>query len=202
MIAVVTYGVGNVGSIFSMLRKIGVSSIAASTPDEIEAAERIILPGVGSFDHGMKMLAQRGLIDPLRRRAVKGTPILGICLGMQLLGMGSEEGSLPGLGIINAHCVKFSAERPGALKVPHMGWNDVRVTRPHPLFAGMEEEPSFYFLHSYYLTCRRTEDVLAEAVYGGPFTCAVSVGNIFGAQFHPEKSHRNGIQLLKNFASL
>lgn len=201
MISVVTYGVGNVGSIFSMLRKIGAPAVAASTAADIAKAEKIILPGVGSFDHGMAMLAEHGLVEAIRRRVgVDGVPVLGICLGMQLLGRRSDEGSLPGLGLIDAECIRFQSTSEPPLKVPHMGWNELVPCRPSPMFDRLENPARFYFVHSYHLVCRDPGDVLATARYGVEFTAMIERGNVRGAQFHPEKSHRFGMTLLDNFA--
>ena len=202
VISVVTYGVGNVGSIFNMFRKIGVAAVAASTPDEIARAEKILLPGVGSFDHGMEMLERAGLGPSLKARVADGAPLLGICLGMQLLGIGSEEGQRPGLGLLDAHSVRFQGNGDPTFRVPHMGWNELVQRRASPLFAGFEERARFYFVHSYHLVCVDPSDVLATARYGGDFTAIVQRGNVWGAQFHPEKSHRFGMTLLANFASL
>lgn len=203
MIAVVSYGVGNVGSIFSMLRKIGVPAFAASTPDDLAAADRIILPGVGSFDHGIATLAASGLIEALRERVVRDRiPVLGICLGMQLLGTGSEEGSLPGLGLLDAHCVRFRPEGTPQIKVPHMGWNELAFRRRSPITEGIEDGARFYFVHTYHLTCADERDVLATAHHGVDFTAMVQHENVWGAQFHPEKSHRFGMTLLGNFGRL
>jgi glutamine amidotransferase len=204
MISVVTYGVGNVGSIFSMLRKIGVPAKAAATPDEIGRAEKIILPGVGAFDHGMSMLADRGLNDAIVKRVGEdGIPLLGICLGMQLLGRCSEEGSRPGLGLVDAQCVRFRAVEAGqSLKVPHMGWNDVMPRVESPLLAGLDAEPRFYFVHSYHVVCANPADVVATSRYGVDFTAVLRRDNVWGAQFHPEKSHRFGMTVLRNFSRL
>ncbi len=202
MISVVSYGVGNVGSIFSMLRKIGVSAVSASTPDEIAHAERIILPGVGAFDHGMQMLNSRSLVAPLQERAAAGIPLLGICLGMQLLGRSSEEGVSSGLGLMDAHSVRFHAENDRPLKIPHMGWSELTIRRDSALFDQLDERARFYFVHSYHYVCDRPDDVLATANYGVDFAAVVQCGNVWGAQFHPEKSHRFGMTLLSNFARL
>jgi glutamine amidotransferase len=202
VISVVTYGVGNVGSIFNMFRKIGVPAVAATTPDDLARAEKILLPGVGAFDHGMSMLENAGLIPTLRARVADGVPVLGICLGMQLLGRGSEEGQRRGLDLLDAHSVRFSGDHLPGFRVPHMGWSELRYRRASPLFANFEERARFYFVHSYHLVCADPEDVLATAEYGGEFTAIVQRGNVWGAQFHPEKSHRFGMRLLGNFARL
>lgn len=186
-----------------MLRKIGVPAVAASTPADIERAERLILPGVGAFDHGMAMLAEHGLVEALRQRVSRdGVPLLGICLGMQLLGRGSEEGTLPGLGLLEAHCVRFQSSAEHPLKVPHMGWNELSFCRPSALFERRDETPRFYFVHSYHLMCADRHDVLATTRYGIDFTAMVQRDNVWGAQFHPEKSHRFGMALLGKFARL
>jgi glutamine amidotransferase len=202
MIAVIDYGVGNLGSIHNMLRKAGAKSVVTRDADAIRAADKLILPGVGHFDYGMKMLHDTGLVPLLNELVVdQRKPILGICLGMQLLGKGSEEGTAPGLGWLDATCIRFRPEQMDQrLKVPHMGWNDVFPTRPDPLFADMHDEPRFYFVHTFHMVCAREEDVLAKASYGYSFTCAVRSGNVAGVQFHPEKSHKFGLRLLQNFS--
>ena len=202
MISVVTYGVGNVGSIFNMFRKIGVPAVAASTPEDLARAEKILLPGVGAFDHGVAMLEDAGLIPTLRARAADGVPVLGICLGMQLLGRGSEEGRRRGLELLDAHSVRFTGDNRPGFRVPHMGWSELRYRRASPLFANFEDRARFYFVHSYHLVCADPVNVLATAEYGGEFTAIVQRGNVWGAQFHPEKSHRFGMRLLANFARL
>lgn len=195
---------GNVGSIQSMLKKIGTPSIISGSTDDIQRAGKLILPGVGAFDNGMKNIAELGLLPVLNKQVLeKGTPILGICLGMQLLTEKSEEGGLPGLGWIEGRTIRFrfDAQRKD-LKIPHMGWNTVKVRKEGPLFTGMEDSPRFYFVHSYYVTCSRQEDVLGTTEHGYEFTSAIRRANIMGTQFHPEKSHRFGITLLENFARL
>jgi glutamine amidotransferase len=201
MIVIIDYGMGNVGSIQNMLAWIGIESTVSSEPAVIEAADRFILPGVGAFDTGMRNLAERGLVDLLGRVVIgQGRPLLGICLGMQLLGNGSEEGSLPGLGWLDAVSRRFCFEPPRALlKVPHMGWNTIQPLKPGPLFEGLVD-PRFYFVHSYHLVCSDQAEVLANAEYGFPFAAAVGRGRVYGVQFHPEKSHRFGMALLRNFA--
>jgi imidazole glycerol-phosphate synthase subunit HisH len=201
MIAIVDYGVANLGSMRNMLRRIGTEAQLAAAPETILAADKLILPGIGAFDHGMSELAARGLDEPIRQRVLRDRkPILGVCLGMQLLGRGSEEGNRPGLGLIDAHCEKLRA---GAeLRVPHMGWNHLRPQRPSALLAELDAQSRFYFVHSYHLVCERPQDVLATAVYGIEFTAMIQRDNIHGAQFHPEKSHRYGMRMLQNFVEL
>lgn len=204
MIAIVDYGMGNLGAIRNMLRRIGADSKTTSDPSIIEAADKVILPGVGAFDHAVRNLRDRGLWDVLDRVARGGTrPVLGICLGAQLLTCWSEEGELPGFGWLDAETVKFRQERAGTtLRIPHMGWNTVVQTRTHPLFEGMYEEPRFYFVHSYHLVCREPGDVVATTDYGFRFVSVVSRGNVHGTQFHPEKSHKFGMKLMENFAKM
>lgn len=202
MISVVDYGVANLGSMLNMLRKVGVEAERASTPEQLESADRIVLPGIGAFDQGMSALADRGLIEPLRSKSLmEGTPILGVCLGMQLLGGGSEEGSVGGLGLVAATCRRFRPPAGSGLKVPHMGWSRISPRRDSPLLAGLDES-RFYFVHSYHMCCDDPDDVLAVSSYGDEFVSVVNHQNIFGVQFHPEKSHRFGMTLLRNFASL
>lgn len=201
MIIIIDYGMGNLGSIVNMFKKIGLKAIISADPDIIQQATHLILPGVGAFDTGMQNLADRGLIPLLNQRVLEEhVPVLGICLGMQLLSRRSEEGQLPGLGWIAADTLRFhpTPEEP-ALKIPHMGWNFIEQQQQHPLLADMFEDPRFYFVHSYYVSCEQPNDVLATAAYGIPFTAMIARDNILGAQFHPEKSHKYGMKLLKNF---
>lgn len=204
MIALVDYGSGNIQAIANIYHRLGIPAYVASTPEDLQRATRIVLPGVGAFDQTMGHLNASGLRDALDE-AVLGQkrPFLGICVGMQLLARGSEEGKLEGLGWLKADVKRFDETQfLQATRLPHMGWNDIIVRQQQPLLEGLALEAGFYFLHSYYLSCQRQEDVLAETEYGSPFPSAVHSGNIFGVQFHPEKSHANGIQLLKNFATL
>jgi glutamine amidotransferase len=204
MIAIIDYGMGNVGSIGNMFKKIGVDAEITSDLEKIRIAAKIVLPGVGSFDNGMRNLAEGGFIDILTKKVVDGgTPILGICLGMQLMTKRSDEGELGGLGWLDAETIKFRFDNEAGIhKVPHMGWNTVETVKPSRLFGGMFEHPRFYFVHSYYVTCGNQDDVLARTDYGFEFVSAFESGNVYGVQFHPEKSHKYGIKLLNNFAGL
>ena len=205
MITIVDYGQGNLGSIANMLKKVGAEAQISSDPAVVGAAEKLILPGVGAFESGMANLEARGLVAPLHRRVIEDrVPILGLCLGLQLFGTGSEEGTpRRGLGWIGAHSVRFrfAADRP-AFKVPHMGWNQVVVEQPSPLFDGMPEDSRFYFVHSYHLVCDEPGIGLTTTTYGHPFTSGIVKGNILGLQFHPEKSHKFGMQLFRNFVAI
>lgn len=201
IITIVDYGMGNLGSIQNMLKRIGVMATITGDPHAIADATKIILPGVGAFDHAMTRIADSGLRDVLDRKAlVDHIPVLGICLGMQLLTRGSEEGKLPGLGWINAVSRRFP-NQPG-VKVPHMGWNLARLSNPSRMTEGFEGEIRFYFVHSYYVSVELPQDSILKTNYVFEFDSAIQSGNIYGAQFHPEKSHRFGMRLLKNFADL
>lgn len=204
MIVIIDYGLGNLSSILNMLKKIGTNALVSSDHDTIAKADKLILPGVGSFDTGMRNLEERNIIPLLNNLVLEEqTPILGVCLGMQLLSGKSEEGSLPGLGWLDAETFRFKFQNVNDnLKIPHMGWNQLMVTHPHPLFAGLEEVNRFYFVHSYHVACANPDNVLASTSYGFDFTSAVVKDNIMGVQFHPEKSHKFGMRLLKNFSEL
>ena len=174
----------------------------AKTAAELASAEKIILPGVGSFDNGMRRLNELGLSEALRTKVLdEKTPVLAICLGMQLLTSRSEEGTIPGLGFVDAATLKFKLAD-ASLRIPHMGWNEVTVRKESPLFASMDDSPSFYFVHSYYVECNDASDVLTTTSYGTDFTSSFQRGNIFATQFHPEKSHKYGKRLMKNFVEL
>jgi glutamine amidotransferase len=202
MIVIVDYGVGNVASIANMLRKVGAEARVSGAPEEIVKACKLILPGVGSFDNGMIQLRSRNLVAPLQEMVVnRGTPVLGICLGMQLLGTRSDEGREEGLGWIDAASVRFRfPQERRALKVPHMGWNTVTVPSPPNGASLVPENARFYFVHGYHLDCRNECDVAGRTHYGYDFVSAVRRENIAGVQFHPEKSHRFGMELLRRFA--
>ncbi len=198
-IAVVDYGVNNVGSVLNMLRRLGVETVTARTPDELRGGHAIVLPGIGSFDAGVTSLKATGLFDALREAVLENaTPILGICLGMQLLSRGSEEGTLEGLGLVAATTKRIPAS--GSLKIPHMGWNETTCI-DRELFAELEA-PRFYYVHSYHVVCDAPSDVAARCTYGVDLTAAVRHGHVMGTQFHPEKSHRFGKRVLANFAEL
>lgn len=200
-VVVVNAGIGNLGAIPNMLKRLGAPARVTADAGEIAAAGRIILPGVGAFDAAMQSLADLGLIEVLNRKALEErVPILGVCLGMELLGAGSEEGRLPGLGWIEGRAIRFrSDEGEPLLRIPHMGWNYVRPTANGALFADLGSSPRFYFAHSYHFVCEDEADVAGVTRYGHPFVSAVHRGNISGIQFHPEKSHRFGLQVFRNF---
>ena len=200
MLTIVDYRCGNSGSILNMLKKLGVPAVITSKPEDIEKADKIILPGVGAFDTGMANLRNLGLHDILNRKVLEDkTPVLGICLGMQLLAERSEEGELPGLGWLKGDIVRFKFNGPlNELRIPHMGWNSVSVIHENNLFKDIDE-PRFYFVHAYHFRCDDPRDVLATTDYGYEFPASVHRDNIWGTQFHPEKSHRFGLHLLKNF---
>ena len=204
MTVVIDYGMGNVGSIVNMGRKAGGSFTVSADPAVIAQADKLILPGVGSFDHGMTKLRERGLIPLLNQQVLeRKVPILGICLGVQLFTRGSEEGVLPGLGWIAGETIRFKrAVEPSTLKVPHMGWNFIEPARADALLRDLPPAPRFYFVHSYHLVCDDAADVLTWTQYGHRFASGVQRGNIRGTQFHPEKSHKFGLALLKNFLAL
>jgi len=204
VIAIIDYGMGNLGSIYNMLNRIGVRSVVSSDPGEIALAEKLILPGVGAFDRAMQSLERLGLLPVLNERVlVNKVPFLGICLGMQLLSLRSEEGELPGLGWIDAETVRFVLDEENAtLKIPHMGWNTIEVKRRSPILDDRYDGSRFYFVHSYHVRCADDANVLATARYGILFHAAVIRDNIMGTQFHPEKSHKFGLKLLRNFSEI
>jgi imidazole glycerol-phosphate synthase subunit HisH len=203
MIVIVDYGMGNLGSVQNMLKKIGFKSQISSDKEVIRLATKLILPGVGSFDNGMNQLNQLDLIDVLNEEVInKKIPILGICLGMQLMTNYSEEGTVSGLGWVDANTKKFNFEDDSQMKIPHMGWNYIEIKKPHPLLLNFISEPKFYFVHSYYVKCNIESDTIASTRYGIDFTSSFARENIMATQFHPEKSHKYGFQILKNFIEL
>jgi glutamine amidotransferase len=202
MTVIINYNLGNPKSIKNMLGYLGIDAQISSDPNEIENAERMILPGVGHFQHGMEQLEQLGLIEVLNKVVqVDKKPILGICLGMQLLTKHSEEGNLDGLGFIHAQTLKFNLHD-AQLKIPHMGWNTVQFKKESNLRNEIRPNPRYYFVHSYYVECNNTADILCTTNYGVEFVSGFQHNNIFGLQFHPEKSHKFGMELLANFCKL
>ncbi len=203
MIVIVDYGLGNLGSIKNMLQFIGFDALISSDKEQISAAEKLILPGVGSFDQGMINLREKELLPVLNQRVLTDkVPILGICLGMQLFGLKSEEGTLPGLSWIEQETKKFDPKDHQSFPVPHLGWEYVSFKEENSqLLKGFSDETKFYFAHSYYVNCKNPEEVILQADYIQPFHAGVQKGNMMGVQFHPEKSHKYGMQLLTNFVS-
>jgi glutamine amidotransferase len=203
MIRIVDYGLGNILAFQNMYKRLNVEVAVAKTATDLVDATRIILPGVGAFDHAMELLEKSGMRAPLTERVIdRKMPVVGICVGMQILGNGSDEGSRPGLGWIDGQVRHFSKLAGPNLRVPHMGWNDVKPAPGNSLFQKLETEARFYFLHSFYFECAQSGDVAASSSYGNDFACAIRRDNIHGVQFHPEKSHHYGAQLLKNFTEL
>lgn len=204
MIALVDYGLGNIQAFANIYNRLNLPVTIAGTAEALAGAEKVILPGVGAFDWAMTRLENSGMrrtLDDLVVRQKK--PVLGICVGMQMMARRSDEGVLPGLGWIDAEVKKFDMSNSNQhTRLPHMGWNDVAAAEFDDIFKGMEDGSRFYFLHSYYFAPARGEDVLGRTEYNGSFASAVRSDNVFGVQFHPEKSHRWGVQLLKNFAEL
>ena len=203
MIAIVNYGVGNLASIKNMLKKAGFESELVTDPIAIEKSSKIILPGIGAFDHCMIEFNKSGLREAVTNKVMKEkTPLLGICVGLQMLMESSEEGVEPGLGWIAGKTIKFKKEELGDLKIPHMGWTNVRVAKNTLLTEGLGSQPRFYFVHSYHVQPDDKSDEMLTAQYGYEFTAAINRGNIYGAQFHPEKSHKYGMKILENFGRL
>ncbi len=202
MIVVVDYGVGNLGSIVNMFKKVGAKAVASSDPAVIQSAEKLILPGVGAFDAAIRKFHEKGLVSVVGELVLeKKIPVLGLCVGLQIMTKGSEEGQLAGLGWFDAETIRFKFDAEYAhLKVPHMGWNTAQVCREHPLVADWDEESRFYFVHSFHVVAKDMDAVLAKTDYGVTIHSILGRENIMGVQFHPEKSHRFGMRLLKNFA--
>lgn len=204
MIAIINYGLGNIRAFANIFKKLGHAATIAVRPEDLRGATKVLLPGVGAFDYAMECLDASGMREPLDELVLeRRTPVLGICVGMQILGASSEEGRRPGLGWLPGvvRKIAFSASATQRL-LPHMGWNSFEPTASDALFAGLPEHPLFYYLHSYYFDCADEGYVLARAEYGTRFACAIRSQNVCGVQFHPEKSHQNGVRLLKNFAEM
>lgn len=202
-LAIVDYGMGNLHSVYKAFRRIGADPVVTSDPAVVAAAGRLVLPGVGHFGKAMANLKARGLLEALNDSVLRRqTPVLGICLGMQLFAKRGEEGDADGLGWIDARVVRFDVQDTVRHKVPHMGWNSVAQKKPCPLSAGLLSDPLFYFAHAYHLVCDDERDVLFETSYAYTFASAVARGNVLGVQFHPEKSHGSGEQLLSGFLAI
>lgn len=204
MITIVNYGSGNIQAILNIYKQLNIDCLVANTPEELSGATKLVLPGVGAFDETMEQLISSGFKKQLDVLVLEDkTPIMGICVGMQILAKKSEEGQLDGLGYIDGEVKKFDTttltQKP---HLPHMGWNSIEPTKTHKIFENIDFKKGFYFLHTYYFSCNSIEDRLSSTDYGGKYASAVNHGNVFGMQFHPEKSHSNGIKLFENFAKL
>lgn len=204
MIKIVNYGSGNIQAILNIYKQLNIECLVAETPNDLSDATKLILPGVGAFDETMGQLKKMGFQAELDRLVLGlKIPVIGVCVGMQILANRSDEGSLPGLGYIDGEVKKFDsnmfAQKP---HLPHLGWNSIKPAKGHPIFNNIDHEKGFYFLHTYYFSCKSEENILGRTQYGIEFSSAVHRENVFGMQFHPEKSHSNGVQLFKNFANL
>lgn len=203
MIGIIDYGVGNIKAFANIYKNLNIPFKIVKDISEFENITKLILPGVGSFDHAMTSLQNSGMREKLDELVlVKKLPIIGICVGMQMLAKSSEEGTLNGLGWIDGIVKKFDKSKIKNAPLPHMGWNNLKIEKKNKIFDNLEENPRYYFLHSYYFECENKEDVIATATYGEKFDCMINHKNIYGIQCHPEKSHHNGMQLLKNFGEL
>ncbi|SJZ74203.1 imidazole glycerol phosphate synthase subunit HisH [Sediminibacterium ginsengisoli] len=202
MVTIINYGSGNVRAIANIYERLRIEHSIASRPEDFKDTTKIILPGVGAFDETMSMLNNSGFVDILTESVIlKKTPVLGICVGMQILAESSEEGELKGLGWIGGQVKKIDKNNiTNKPKIPHLGWNSVKIKNDSQILQGINEEEGFYFVHSYYFECTDEKNCMTESFYGEHFTSSVKKDNIIGVQFHPEKSHQNGITLLKNFA--
>ena len=204
MIALIDYGVGNIRAFANIYKRLDIPVKIARSVEDLTDATKLILPGVGAFDHAMEQLEQSGMRPRLDELVIQNKlPVVGICVGMQMLAQSSDEGNLPGLNWIDASVKKFDESKISySTHLPHMGWNDVKPVKENGILKGLETDAKFYFLHSYYFHCNDPRDTIATTDYGIEFACAVNNNNIYGVQFHPEKSHQYGICLLNNFANL
>ncbi|MBK7107114.1 MAG: imidazole glycerol phosphate synthase subunit HisH [Ignavibacteriae bacterium] len=204
MITIIDYGLGNIRAFINVYNRLNIQIKVAKSISDLEEVTKIILPGVGAFDHAMTLLQNSGMREKLDELVLeKKIPTIGICVGMQIMAASSEEGVLPGLGWFSGSVKKFDTSKlVHKPHLPHMGWNVVNLLENDALFNDLEPKPRFYFLHSYYFSCENSKNILATAEYGDNFTCVIKNDNIYGVQFHPEKSHHNGVQILKNFGNL
>ena len=203
MIVIIDYGLGNINAIYTVYKNLNIPVKIASNPSDLKNSEKLILPGVGAFDYAMEKLDKSGMRDTLNDLILNGEKnILGICVGMQMLTKSSEEGVLPGLGWLDAEVKKFNQNIDYKLSIPHMGWNNITPKKENPLLAGFSNSSYFYFLHSYYFEANDDTNIVSTTKYGNDFVSTINNKNIYGVQFHPEKSHQSGIQLLKNFSEL
>lgn len=203
VITIIDYGAGNIGSIVNMVNRMGGESKVTTLASDLIEAKKIILPGVGNFDFGMKKLNESGFIETLEKKVLNDkVPILGICLGAQMMCKNSEEGNLKGFGWFDANVKKFDFENQNELRIPHMGWNYIENKKENLITEGLAEKSKFYFVHSYYISSNNPSEILLETNYGLPFVSALQKENIYAVQFHPEKSHKFGMQLFKNFINL
>ena len=206
MVGIIDYGVGNISAFRNIYKYLNIPVIFVTKDSDLNEVKKIILPGVGHFDYAMSKFQDSGMFDEVNKMVMKqNIPVLGICVGMQMMAMCSDEGEIPGLGWIDGEVKKFDSGFTvvkTSLPLPHMGWNDIETMKSTPIFKGFNHDSQFYFLHSYFIRCNNQNDIIAQTNYGAVFTCAVNHNNIYGVQFHPEKSHKYGIQLLKNFAEL
>ena len=203
MVAIINYGLGNLVSIQNMCKRLGIESAITSDPDVIRRASKLILPGVGHFKHGMENLHNTGLKKVLDEQVlVQKKPILGICLGAQLMTKHSEEGDVDGLGWVDAFTVRFDQSKDSMMKVPHMGWSEITIAGNNPLWSNLPTDPRFYFVHTYHFLFTEPGEISATSNHSYDFVCAFQKGNIYGTQFHPEKSHKFGMRVLENFNRL
>lgn len=204
MVGIIDYGLGNINAFVNIYKQLNIPITVVNSHQQLSTITKLILPGVGHFDYAMQQFSNSGMREPVSKMVLEDkVPVIGICVGMQMLANGSDEGKEKGLGWINGYVHKFDpATISNKTHLPHMGWNDVYPTGQGGLFSGMEKDARFYFLHSYYFSCNEPQDTIAEAEYGIKYACAVNHSNIYGVQFHPEKSHHFGIRLLENFARI
>lgn len=204
MIALIDYGVGNIYAFQNVYKRLNIQTKIAKSANDLKGVDKLILPGVGSFDYAMTQLNNSGMREKLDELVLEQKmPVIGICVGMQMMANGSDEGKLDGLKWIDASVKKFDVSTIKYItKLPHMGWNDVNPIKNHPLFIGLEQDALFYFLHSFYFLCNNDQDSIAKSEYGINFTSSVNHNNIYGIQFHPEKSHHYGEKLLYNFSKI